>query len=133
MDQNTLDDSGNFVSAVKEALGRFLEARGYRLETVKTADSALETTIVYTSPVAKIAVYRSTRQGEVNCLIGGAHASTEDIEKPAWQYLTRLLLNAGRLTRADLLARTQAPPRGWDLQLNTVADELTTNLGLLEK
>ena len=127
MGENQALRHNDFSEKVSRSLDDYLQARGFSKDAVQSDESGLKTTVAYRSYEAKIAVYRSIPDGEVNCMIGGPDASSAKVEKPAWQFFTKLLMEAGRITREDLYRWSASPPAGWDKQLEHVLDLLRSN------
>lgn len=127
-----VDEPIPFVTNVRALLDSFLERRQYTLSDVQVADSGLSTAVFYTSSRNSLVLYYSVRGGEVNCLMPSLYASRSDLGKPDWKYLTRILLESGLLTKAELYARSAEPIQGWEAQLRQVVEELTTNFPLVE-
>jgi ADP-ribose pyrophosphatase YjhB (NUDIX family) len=87
----------DFPAEVQELLGPTLSAMGFSLDAIDDAidDGGRHLSVVYyVGKDCKIQIYRSSREGETNCMIGTLDAPNEfglRSKSKKWQYFTRFV------------------------------------------
>ncbi len=87
----------DFPGQVREILGTLLSSMGFELDptTDDSDDGGRDVSVVYYRGVdCKIQIYRTSREGETNCMIGPLDAPNEyglRSKSKRWQYFTRFV------------------------------------------
>ncbi|MGE2832659.1 hypothetical protein [Mycobacterium sp. SMC-4] len=90
-----MNEIDSFPDEVQSAVGPLLSELGFTLDSVNAhvdEDGGFGSVVYYRSEDCKIQVYRSSREGSVNCMIAPLEAPNEfgpRDKSPTWQYLTK--------------------------------------------
>ncbi len=112
----------DFESDVSQLLKDFVSHRGFSHN--ETIASGKQEVVIYDSKACKIAFYKSPNDGEVNCKIGKANASNDDIGGDGWFFLNSLISGDEELSIEELLAAVPSSPKGFDEQLENLTEKL---------
>jgi hypothetical protein len=103
----------DFVKLAQSRLSSFLLDKGFEFEGFEDSEESRMCILFYKSDRAKIAIYKSLVDGEVNCKIGSVNANNSEIHnRQQWFYLGSLINEDKNLTFEELLARVPVFPRG---------------------
>ena len=114
----------SFQSKVEKILGETFRSRGFQVEKEVESDDGSISTIIYGSRSMRVALYRSQREGEVNCLLGTFLANSGDLDSEHWVYLRSFLHGDDEPSLEELLAGVPDAPQSDEDQLRGIADEL---------
>lgn len=124
-----MDD--NFMNLIDESLSDFFQVYDFNLEEYLAIDGGNKTTAIYFSPLCKLLIYRSTRDGEVNCLIGREVADSHNLNDGNWFYLNSILSDQAEKTIEQLLANVPDEPQSDKTQISTIASKLENNFEMI--
>lgn len=122
----------NFQLFVEATLGRFLSSKGFFFEEYVKYDSGNMEVLFYVSNKCKLCVYRSHREGEINCMIGDA-LIRNDLTSNGWSFVNGMNLKKEPMTYEELRARVLRYPRGWQGQLSLLNETLTEHFDEISK
>jgi len=119
-----------FRSSVEKKIAGFLLREGFVFQEEKVCGREDEVKIFYRSNFCKLSIYKSTRGGEVNVMLGGINSPNTNRPDDGWKYLNSLVHDKNN-SIDELLQNVPEVPKSFDDQLDEVVDKLTLNYNLI--
>lgn len=122
--------ASQFSDEVQRIVGPVLLSLGFTLDAIddNVDEGGRRAEVVYfTSPDCKIQVYRSSREGETNCMIAPRNVPNEyGLRAERWQYLNRFVKRPD-LPLEELVSAARAEYESYANPLEWVRDRITKN------
>src|SRR5690606_8512134 len=115
-----------FRSSVEKKIAGFLLREGFVFQEEKVYGREDEVKIFYRSSFCKLSIYKSTRGGEVNAMLGDINSPNTNKPDDGWKYLNSLVDDKNN-SIDELLQNVPEVPKSFDDQLDEVVDKLTVN------
>lgn len=120
----------NFSNEVETIVGPLLAEKGFTLDGTDDSPDERGGTrhiVYYRSDDCKIQIYKSSREGEVNCMIAPLDASNEfGLRAERWQYLTRFV-ERPNLPIDELIQSARAEYESYPNPLQWVRDRIANS------
>lgn len=124
MDKSRLGMANSFQADVKNILMHFFTTNDFFYDKTIESDIGNKVVVFYHSFLCRLGIYKSSRDGEVNCMIGMHNAEIINFGENGWYFFNDLNPNKRELTIEELLKAVPDSPKTSIEQL----DELKKNL-----
>lgn len=115
----------DFEVMVRQKFDEFMSLKGFQFDRLISDSVGAKSAVLYVSTKQKMAIYRSLRDGEVNCLVGAKGADVARLDDgKEWAYMSSIFQRGQEMSMEELLARVPSTPKGTAEQLSEIASVL---------
>lgn len=116
----------NFKDKVDSVISFFLFSNGFLFEKHLELSAGDKSLVFYRSEQARLCIYRSKREGEVNCKLAPLTAS-DNIDSNDWVYLNSILQEGREASLEELLNNVPDSPKSDEVQLTEILQKLESS------
>jgi len=131
MDKEVLAILRKFESALESRLSSFFRKNRFRHKKSSATDGGNQVEVEYCSNELELKLYRSRREGEINCLIRSSTGNGSNAQEKEWIFVNALLVDQNDFSVNELMKRVPETTPSDDAQISDIAKLLEDNFHTL--